>query len=422
MRVMRVTYVLAHPTLGGGTKVIAQHAALLRQAGVDVTLIAQGPRPEWLPFDGRYIDRDLDADAAVAATAASASDAGVGLGGGRGLASQDLVIATFWTTVETALRLEIGPVAHFCQGYEGALDYLRADWPRIDAVYARDLPTFTVTPHLADLLARRFGRACRVTVPPLDPRFHPAAGRPLGPVGLGALDALRPLRDSQPRSTAPNAFGLPGPAEPSELPGSHSIQSMQPRREPWIAIPGVFEAGVKDVPTALRAVQRIRIGGGCGGSCRVLRFSTLPQSAAERDLLVAEQYLCGVPPREIAAVLRDCDLMLFTSRPEEGFGLPLLEAMASGVPVVASRIPSAEFITQGSAVPLVTPGDDIAFAEAARALLDDAPRWRDVRAQGIEAGRRFEAARVLPELLSAIEWAAAHASRVAHANDTPHCE
>jgi glycosyltransferase involved in cell wall biosynthesis len=142
----------------------------------------------------------------------------------------------------------------------------------------------------------------------------------------------------------------------------------------------------------------------------VLRFSMLPLSAEERALLEPDRYLCGVPPGTIARVLPTCDLLLLPSHAEEGFGLPLLEAMASKVPAVASRIPSTVHIADG-AVPLVPPGEAAAFAEAARELLSSRSAWRRARERGYEASRRFLPEAVIPELVEGIRWAREQASR-----------
>ena len=133
----------------------------------------------------------------------------------------------------------------------------------------------------------------------------------------------------------------------------------------------------------------------------MLRFSTLRLSAGESTLLTPDRYLCGVPPAAVAAALRACDLLLFPSRPEEGFGLPLLEAMASKVPAVASRIPSAEYIADGT-VPLVEPDG---FAAAARELLSSRSAWRRARERGFESSRRFRPEAVAPQLVEALRWA-----------------
>lgn len=329
---LRITYVLASPEMNGGHKVVFQHIRLLRETGHEVTVIAEGPRPAWAGFDGPYHD----------------SSAGL-----PRLPAQDLVIATFWTTLSVACRLGAGPVAHFCQGYEGGLAHLAPLLPQIEEVYSWPVPALVVSPHLGDFLRRRFGRESAVAPPPLDPLFRPARLR------LG------------------------------------------PRRRPWVAIPGIFEAEVKGVPTALQAVRRLR---GQGIAARVLRFTFLPLSPGERELLEPDRYLCGVPPEEIARVLRRCDLLLFPSRPEEGFGLPLLEAMASGVPAVSSRIPSTVDFAEG-AVPLVPPGDVDAFTEAAAWLLTQRSAWRRSRQLGLDAARRFRPEAVAPQLLAAVEWA-----------------
>jgi len=329
---VRVTYVLPEPVLSGGNKVALQHAQLLVEAGHETTVVALGARPSWTLFAGRWED-------------ASA--------GPPALATQDAVVATFWPTVESARRLDAGPVAHFCQGYEGSNPHLAGQRAGIEAVYRLPLPTLVVSPHLADFVGERFGREARVVPPVVDPLFRP-----------------------RPR--------------------------IGPRRRPRVMVSGIFEAEVKDVPTALAAVARLREAGLPVG---LLRVSVLAQSAAERALLPADRYLCDVPPETVAAELRRCDLLLFTSHADEGFGLPVLEAMASGVPAVVSDIPSVRFMT-GGAVPLAAPGDAEAFAAEARALFTDSPRWRATRKAGREAAERFSEEAVLPRLEEALAWVA----------------
>ncbi|HSG40534.1 MAG TPA: glycosyltransferase, partial [Thermoanaerobaculia bacterium] len=115
-------------------------------------------------------------------------------------------------------------------------------------------------------------------------------------------------------------------------------------------------------------------------------------------------YLQAAPPPEVARALRRCDLLFLPSREEEGFGLPLLEALASGVPAVASRIPSTVAMAEGAAA-LTPPGDAEAFAEAALQLLAEPGVWRRARALGIAAARRFHPEVVAPQLYDAVAWA-----------------
>jgi glycosyltransferase involved in cell wall biosynthesis len=56
---------------------------------------------------------------------------------------------------------------------------------------------------------------------------------------------------------------------------------------------------------------------------------------------------------------------------EEGFGLPALEALACGAPLVTTAGSVMEEVTGGAAL-LVPPADDAALAEALTALVDDA--------------------------------------------------
>ena len=155
------------------------------------------------------------------------------------------------------------------------------------------------------------------------------------------------------------------------------------------------------MPTALAAVRRLRERGILS---RVLRISVMPLSDEERRILEPDRFLTGVPPSEIATSLRECDLLLFPSQEEEGFGLPLLEAMASKVPAVASRISSSIHIADG-AVALVPPGDAQAMVRAAEELLTNSAAWRRARRRGYRATRRFRPEEVIPRLDQGVRWA-----------------
>ncbi len=72
--------------------------------------------------------------------------------------------------------------------------------------------------------------------------------------------------------------------------------------------------------------------------------------------------------------------LLFPSL-EEGFGFPVLEAMARGLPVIASRAASIPEIA-GDAALLFDPHDDRGMAEAAARLLEDASFAADLAARG----------------------------------------
>ncbi len=101
-----------------------------------------------------------------------------------------------------------------------------------------------------------------------------------------------------------------------------------------------------------------------GGPERVVAVGHVTQ--ADLDALRAGAALCAVPSRA------------------EGFGLPVLEAMAAGVPVVTTQGTPAEEFAHGVAR-FVPPGDAEALAAAIAEVLDDP---RDARRLGVAGVRR----------------------------------
>ncbi len=106
----------------------------------------------------------------------------------------------------------------------------------------------------------------------------------------------------------------------------------------------------------------------------------------ERVHMVGAVPNVDLPPYEVA-----CDLYLGTSVGGESFGIVLVEAMAAGLPIVASGIPGYdEVVTHGVEALLVPPRDAGAVARAAAILLDDPDLGKRMASAGRERARTFD--------------------------------
>jgi len=103
--------------------------------------------------------------------------------------------------------------------------------------------------------------------------------------------------------------------------------------------------------------------------------------------------------RDVREVLHALDLFVLSSH-WEGFGKVLIEAMASGLPVVATRVEAIpEVVPEGVAGLLVRPGDPYALAEAILSLLGDPERSRALGANGVVTVReKFDERRMIGEV------------------------
>jgi glycosyltransferase involved in cell wall biosynthesis len=90
---------------------------------------------------------------------------------------------------------------------------------------------------------------------------------------------------------------------------------------------------------------------------------------------------------DLDALYREADAVAYVSR-YEGFGLPVIEAMARGVPVLASTAPAVAE-TAGDAAVLVDPDDVAAIAEGLATVLTDDARRADLTARGTARAARY---------------------------------
>jgi glycosyltransferase involved in cell wall biosynthesis len=101
----------------------------------------------------------------------------------------------------------------------------------------------------------------------------------------------------------------------------------------------------------------------------------------------AVRFLGYVPTSQLVALYNLADAFLFPSL-YEGFGLPVVEAMACGLPVVTSRGSSLGEIAAGAAV-LVEPGDVGSIEEGIRCVLQDESLRQTLRARGLARAADF---------------------------------
>jgi glycosyltransferase involved in cell wall biosynthesis len=172
-------------------------------------------------------------------------------------------------------------------------------------------------------------------------------------------------------------------------------------RLPYVLFLGTLEPR-KDVPTLVRAFDRISatqpqlslvIAGLDGWGTKAVTEAIGQAASGERM-----RRLGYVPDWGVPVLLRHAAAVAYPSL-DEGFGLPALEALACGAPLVTTKGTAMAEVT-GDAALLIPPGDADALAQALEALVKGGPRVDGLRERG-------------PTVASTYTWeasAAAHAS------------
>jgi glycosyltransferase involved in cell wall biosynthesis len=127
--------------------------------------------------------------------------------------------------------------------------------------------------------------------------------------------------------------------------------------------------------------------------------TALVEQAIEKHRLGARVHLVGrVADAELASLYSSCRTFMYPSL-YEGFGLPVIEAMACGAAVIASETSSIPEVA-GDAAWLVDPIETSSLAFALRTIDRDAAIRNDLRRRGLERAKTFSWASTVSQTLA----------------------
>jgi glycosyltransferase involved in cell wall biosynthesis len=268
-----------------------------------------------------------------------------------------------------------------CVAFLSTNSYLTAWFTRVPcAVIVHDLVPFIAGAHAQK-------RAARIEKATIDVGVRRAQAL----VCVSAAtrrDLVQRVPSSAPRSVvvplaAAAQFASPGSAQPAiERPYVLAAGTLEPRKN----LERLLDAWAQ-LPPALRDAYELVLVGPVGWQADAIRARV--RGGGVR--------LTGyVPDEQLAALYHGCELFCYPSL-YEGFGLPVLEAMLAGAPVITSNVSSLPEVA-GDAAVLVDPRSvDAIRAALARLLTDPDERCR-LRAAGRARAALFSWERTAIEL------------------------
>jgi len=175
-------------------------------------------------------------------------------------------------------------------------------------------------------------------------------------------------------------------------------------RKPFILTVGSLESR-KNLPRLLEAYARLRhwsekwtlviVG------ARKWKYAPIFETVQRLELEHYVRFTGYVEEEDLPALYNGADLFVFPSL-YEGFGLPVLEAMACGTPVVTSNTSSLPEVA-GDAALLVDPYDVEEIATAMRRILEDEALAAELRAKGLARAKEFSWERTARETIAVYE-------------------
>ena len=343
----RIVFALADRSLqpNGGFRIIAGYADHLQKKGFDVTLVVPGGRrrrlKSWVrrikSIFGQKYNRPI---AKHERPFLENSDVKIIIKDGVSkLAAQDfpevdVYVATWWETVEWIEDLP-NDVAkcHLIQGYE-IFPYLPVE--RVHAVYKLPIQKIVVSKWLQDQMREHY--------------------------------------------QVDNAVLIENPIDVDHFQSGHREKAAAPR------IGFLYSASkFKNCALAIDTINKLR---GRIANLRGVSFGSVPSSDVH-PMGDGIDYIFNPTQSEIPDIYRSCDVWLFTSD-SEGFGLPILEAMACGTPVVATRAGAAPELVN-SANGALSNGNVEEFANAVEKIINlSTDDWRVMSANAVKTAQNHD--------------------------------
>ncbi len=339
---MKICYLLESTDLCGGVRVVFDQARALKKRGHRVTVISKRGEHGWYPYE---IDVQYSEDLSELKNR-----------------EFDVLIATFWTTVKDLLLFDTPIKFHLTQGLEFLFEEYSPIKREIEEVYRLPIPKITIGQWISRQLKDSLGED-NVRIYTVGQIVDTDLFRP--PSFLKRLE----------RRLKGDAFSL--------------------------LLPGPYECSVKGVKYALQAVQIVRER---GLAVHLKRLSITGMSAEEGSITEINEYYTGLSPLEVVRIYQESDIFLAPSLPEEGFGLPFAEALSTGLPAVATEIPSfLSFDERGDYAYFVPERDPEAMAEGIIKIINDRGLRRKLSKRGREVVRKFRADEVALRIEQAIQ-------------------
>lgn len=349
----------------GGVKVVSQHVKLLNEMGYETLLVT----------------RNIQTGANLAEL--NLYEKPVLIKADDDIPECDIYVGTLYRDVKELFQRGKGRVVHLCQGYE-PIDfesrikgevitekYLRKGFfsiwryvdvlkfkkriKEIESVYALPTVKAAVSKHLAELIQKRCHQKCFIIQNGIDPNvFRPNERRVWGENGRIRILSV-----------------------------------------------GSFDVGTKRIEDTLGAVTLLK---GKGVSVEFTRVSQHLPSEGEGVGKLVDRYYMNIMEREMAELYRNSDIFISSSLEAEGFGLPAMEALASGVPSILTEISSYKsFDAKGDFAYFVPTHRPDKIAEGVLAFMEDKELRAKCVERGIDVAKGFTLERTKQDLLNLIK-------------------